>query len=186
MGRDVNFESYNGEQRNVSDVVLDPLGDGWIIGSWDDTCKFHKRVDSEFSNFTILTGGVEDAVDIGTGCVGNVFSNFTVSGGRYVLTLKSGSCDNRLVNWYVTKHGDKVDVELGNWSTTNPVRDRNNVFVNWESEDGEPITYAYRLGSKPIWINTNTKHLWWRSIGITVYWCFKYVKHRILKIKDIY
>ena len=111
-----------------------------------------------FREFTIVDAGTEDAVDIGTSCIGNSFVNFKVSGGRYVLTLKSGSSANVLENWHVMRHGDVVDVELGNWSTTNPVCDRNNVFINWTSEDHEPITYCYRFGCKPIWLDTKVKH----------------------------
>ncbi len=185
-GRDKNYKSFGGPQINISDEKLDPLSNGWEEGSWQDTCKFHQRKNLAFSNFEIVTAGTEDGVDIGTGCVGNIFDNFTVAGGNQVLTLKSGSSRNNLTNWTVTKHGRVVDVELGNWSTTNPVGDSSNVFISWKSTDGKPITYAYRLGSKPIWAKTNTKHLWWRSIGITVYWGAKYFWHRILGVKDIY
>jgi len=185
-GRDRNYKSFGGPKVDLSNIKLDPLNDGWEKGSWQDTCKFHQRKGLLFSNFEIVDAGTEDGVDIGTNCVDNFFNNFIVAGGAQVLTLKSGSSNNTLVNWMITKHGKTIDVELGNWSTTNPVRDNNNKFISWKTFDGKPVTYAYRLGSKPIWYDTNTKHLWWRSIGITIYWGAKYFWHRILGVKDIY
>jgi len=187
MGRDNNYRSFGGPQLDLYDIKFDPIADGLEKGSWQDTCKFSYRKGRHYSHFEIVTGGSEDGVDIGTDCTDNIFEYFTVAAGdQYILTLKSGSSRNLLKNWHITKHGKTVDVELGNWSTTNPVKDEGNVFDSWTTEDGKPVTYAYRWGSKPIWKNTKTKHLWWRSIGLTAYWCGKYFWHRILKQKDIY
>lgn len=46
------------------------------------------------------------------------------------------------------------------------------------------MTYCYRWGCRPQIINTDAKHLWWRSIGLTIFWYAKYLWHVILKRPD--
>ena len=60
------------------------------------------------------------------------------------------------------------------------------MLTNVRATDGKPVTYCYRWGCKPLFIDTPAKHLWWRSIGLTVYWWAKYIAHRILRIPDNY
>jgi len=192
---DRNFKSYDGVQENVSDVTLDPVAQGWgvfvdgkfVKPDWSDTCKFWKRNKLKFENFVIIRGGLEDVVDINNDCVGNTFSKFVImqAGDTYVLTLKGDTSNNTLEDWLIYGKGGKtVDIEIGNWSSYNFGRCTGNKFINWRREDGEPIRYAYRIGCKPTFVRTNTKHIWWLSIGLTFYWWFKFVKHRVFKIAD--
>jgi len=158
-------------------VPHDPL-------EYDDTMKAYKCERSTFSNFYV-SGGKEDCLDVGRETFDCTFQNFMVlSNGQYVGTIKGGSHRNLFRNWRVLRHGKTVDFEIGNWSTYNFEKSTGNIFENISSDDGKPVTYCYRLGCKPTVINSNMKHLRWRSIGLTVYWHFKYVKHVILKRPD--
>lgn len=177
---DRNFFSFDREeQSDATHMHFQPsLLIEWPPGSWQDTVKFYRRKGCVFRDFTVIEGGVEDAVDISPECVGNSFVLFSVNaGGAYVLTLKGGSCMNLLSEWRIGHPGAVVDIEIGNWSSTNFQRCTGNVFQNWSRADGKPVTYCYRFGCKPQFIGTKTRHLWWRSIGLTVYWCAKYLWH---------
>jgi len=187
---DRNYISFDGEQVDVSDQHLDPIGAGWAPGSWADTCKFYHRDNRLFENFVIVSGGTEDGVDMSSRNVASVFDTFIVAAGdKYVLTLKGSSCHNILSKWVITKPGKWVDVQVGNWSDDDPLsieqgfskwaRSTGNNFDLWARKDGKPIRYAYRWGCKPVWTNSKVKHLWWMSIGLTLYW---YLKYAIVKL----
>ena len=179
---DKNFRSFDGKQENVFNVVIDPTAEGWT--SWQDSCKFHRRNGCIFSDFWIVDAGDEDGVDIGTECCGNTFSRFTVAGGKYVLTLKSGSCNNYLQDWIITKPGRVVDLEFGNWNSQNTKKDTGNVIYNMTRRDRKPVTWAARWGCEPEFVGTKHKKLVLRSIGITAYWHAKYFWHKVLGFKD--
>jgi hypothetical protein len=181
---DRNFISYDGEQADVSGVTLDPIGQGWKPGSWQDTAKFHKRNHCVFSGFWIVDAGTEDAVDIGTECCFNTFTDFTVPGGKQVLTLKAGSCNNYLDNWRITKPGSVVDFEFGNWNSQNTKKDTGNIIHRCIRMDLKPITWAARFGCEPTFSETPNKRLLGRCIGITIYWHAKYFWHKVLGFKD--
>lgn len=185
---DKNYKSYDGAQENVSDVVLDPLADGWAPGSWDDTAKFNRRQSCVFEDFVIVTGGREDGVDISCRNVDNRFRFFEVAGGdKYVLTLKGKSRFNEFYDWKITKPGKWVDIQIGNWHDDDanwPINGSysdNNTFMLCSRADGEPIRYAYRWGCKPTWVESYVKHLWWMSIGMTIYWVAKYLWTKLFK-----
>lgn len=182
---DKNYKSYeNLKSEILLDVTLDPLADGWLIDSWQDTAKFYRCEDCMFSGFYVPVAGTEDGLDVGTECDWNHFQDWTVAGGKYVLTLKSGSDWNFFKNFLITEPGKAVDIEIGNWSSTTTKPSTGNRFVYWRRMDGEPVTYAYRWGCRPKFFATKTRHLWWRSIGITVYWAGKYFWHKILGKAD--
>jgi hypothetical protein len=184
---DKNYMSWDGggDDPPNTDVIVDPIAAGWAKGSWQDSAKFHKRQGMIFKRIIVVDGGTEDAVDANNGCNDNAFIDFTVSAGDVrVLTLKGGSSRNYFSHWVVIRHGPVVDIEIGDWSSFNLSRSRDNHFHNWQADDNGPITYAYRVGCAPIFTSTYTKHLWWRSIGLTFYWWFKYVKHVIFKMHD--
>lgn len=179
---DINYKSYDGPQENVSDVRLDPVEYGWTLGSWDDTLKFNRRTSCIFEDFTVVYGGREDAVDISCRNVDNRFRYFTVSSdGKYVLTLKGKSRFNEFYAWTIIRPGRWVDVQIGNWhdddanwGITGSYSDAN-TFINWQRADGKPIRYAYRWGCRPTWEGSNVKHLWWMSVGLSLYWLGKYL-----------
>lgn len=183
---DKNFHSFDSlEQKGASDLILDPIAAGWERGSWEDTCKFYKRHNLIFMKITVVGGGKEDCFDVSPECTNNVFGDFSANtDGQYVLTLKGGSHKNTFLRWHIKRGGKTVDIEIGNWSSSNFETSKNNLFHSWTKDNDKPITYCYRLGCKPEFKNMNVKHLWWRSIGITVYWWGKYFIHRILKVSD--
>ena len=149
-----------------------------------DTMKVFRCRRSVFDRFTV-TGSTEDVIDVGRESCGNTFSYFRVVPlGKYCVTCKGGSHENRFVKWHLLRHGTSVDFEFGNWHSLNFDTSRDNVLESITAEDGQPITYCYRWGCRPRIVNTFARHLWWRSVGITVYWWAKYVAHRILRIPD--
>lgn len=168
------------------DFVVDPVKNlGWPAGTWSDSAKFWQRVGEAYYGIDVVLGGKEDSFDIGSGAICNCFGNFTSrSGGRYHLTLKGGSSDNYLKGWTLHNSAKVVDIEVGNWSSGHYGSNKNNVFEEWTKVGYEPITYCYRLGSKPEFVRMNVKHLWWRSIGLTVFWWAKYLWHVILRRPD--
>lgn len=184
--KDRNFISFDGEQIGVSGQRLDPIKAGWAPRSWQDTCKFWHRKNLKFTDFVIVDGGSEDGVDMSSRNNGNTFDKFTVAAGdRYVLTLKGSSCDNVLSRWIITRPGKWVDVQIGNWSDDDPLAinegiskwacSTGNKFTQWSRTDKGPVRYAYRWGCRPVWTDTKVKHLWWMSIGLTLYWYAKYM-----------
>lgn len=184
---DRNYRSWDSEdQHDDRDVTLWPTQDpAWPRGSWQDTAKFHRRSGRKFENFRIVDGGEEDAVDISPACVDNEFRFFRVaSGGSYVLTLKGGSSRNILSDWTIDLPGQVVDIEIGNWSSSNFDACKGNTFLYWKRADNLPITYCYRLGCRPTFWGMPVKHLWWRSVGLTAYWWAKYLWHVVLGRPD--
>jgi hypothetical protein len=181
---DINYKSYDGIQENVSMQFLDPIGAGWLPGSWQDTAKFNRRFGLIFDHFTIISGGTEDALDVSCRNMSNLFIDFEVSAGdKYVLTLKGSSSYNGFTRFLIIKPGKWVDVQIGNWHDDDPLSieqfggwasSEDNVFSEWRRADGKPIRYAYRFGCKPKWVGTDAKHLWWMSLGLSAYWLAKY------------
>lgn len=181
---DRNYRSFTGQFIDLSNVHLDPLGAGWLKGSWQDTCKFWQCDVCTYWDFLIYDAGEEDAVDVGTNCTDNVFNRFTVNGGKQVITLKSESHHNTFNDWTIERPGSIVDIEIGNWGSQNTGPSKGNKFNRWRRKDRKPITYAYRWGCRPKFVGMDVKHLWWRSIGITLYVMGKYVWHKWLKQPD--
>lgn len=176
---ETNYRSFYPNDGNVGDQIFDPIKDGWAPGSWSDTAHFSDCKFQNFRDFQIV-GGNEDSVDLNNKCVGNSFEQFALtSGGKYNITLKGGSHNNLFSGLLIKKHGSQVDIEIGNWSDQSDASNAFNSFWGVQSEDGKPVTYAYRYGSKPTFHYSNVKHLWWRSIGITIYWWAKLAARNI-------
>ena len=178
---DRNFKSYEAFRavafRNVELRPADPE-------AWNDTMKVWRCTDCTFDSFDIL-GATEDCVDVGQCTDLCLFDEFVVEPtGQYVVTCKGDSIDNVFRNWILRGHGTSVDFEFGNWHSLNFNRSTGNVIDSCRTLDGTPITYCYRWGCRPKIINTNARHLWWRSFGLTVYWWAKYIWHRILNRPD--
>lgn len=170
------------------------LGEIIVVGDltpdspdFDDTLKVWKCVGCEIKGGTIQ-GSREDCIDIGRESHRNTFRKLQLySNGEYCVTLKGGSDDNEFQNITVGRHGSVVDIEIGNWHSYNFERSTGTRFVGpIRASDGKPVTYCYRLGCRPTIVEggVNVKHLWWRSIGLTVYWWVKYVWHALLKRQD--
>lgn len=181
---DYNFVSLDGDQVDISDQVYDPIGQGWERGRWQDTLKLHRRRGRQYRNIKILDGGTEDTVDM-TLSVGNILDRFSVAAGdKYVLTLKGQSNGNLFSNWAIVRPARVCDVQIGDWYSYGTGPSEDNVFRRWYRTDGKPVTYAYRWGCRPKWEHTKTRHLWWRSVGLTVHYAAKYVWHIWLKQPD--
>lgn len=177
---DKNYHSY--EQLNgalIANGVLVP-----DLDTYSDTMKIWKCTGCVFKDFFVV-GSKEDCLDVGQQTVATLFDRFRVQArGRYLVTLKGGSHYNTFSDWVVERHGSAVDFEIGNWHSLNFSTSVGTSLVNLRAEDGKPVTYCYRWGCKPNIIGGHTKHLWWRSIGLTVYWWAKYVWHRVLNRPD--
>jgi hypothetical protein len=177
----LSFEDQTDQYFESRDVVPDHAG-------YNDTVKAFRCTRCLFDSFAVRSG-TEDALDVGRESSVNVFSLWKVTvspGGRYVVTCKGGSHYNLFSGWEIHGHGSAVDFEFGNWHSLNFEPSRKNTIFRCRTTDGSPITYAYRFGCKPIIIDTNARHLWWRSIGLTVYWWGKYIAHRVLRLPDNY
>lgn len=175
--RDKNFKSFENLHGKIVDVgALEPKREGWT--KWEDTMKTFQCENCAFID-ALIKGGDEDCLDVGTHCNLNQFARFGCSadGGKYIVTLKSHSENNTFVYFHVYEHGSECDIQLGNWSDQDNGSNSGNVFTDWTSEDGKPITYSYRFfaDSKPEFINTNAKHLWWLSAGVTIYFWGKWL-----------
>lgn len=179
---DKNYHSYeNLDGVTVANGVLVP-----DQPTYNDTMKVFKCTSSTFKDFYVV-GSKEDVLDLGRESCANLLIGFSVKPmGKYVVTCKGGSHYNSFTNWLLEAHGKWVDFEFGNWHSLNFDTSRDNVLTNVRALDGKPVTYCYRWGCRPLFIDTPAKHLWWRSIGLTVYWWAKYVAHRILRIPDNY
>jgi len=164
--------------------------EGWSLEptfplNFDDTMKVFRCNRCTFTDFKV-DGGKEDCIDIGRESSGNKLTSFKLKpNGRYAFTIKGESNGNEFYDIELLSHGKDADIEIGNWSTYNYEKSTGNTFGGIYAKDKEPITYCYRLGCKPVFqANANVKHLWWRSIGLTFYWWFKYVKHVVFKMHD--
>lgn len=175
MKPDKNFISINDQMGEVfADVEAIPPNPK----DWSDTVKVQNCVLSAFKRFFIL-GSTEDCLDVGMKTSSCIFADFKVKPtGRYVVTCKGGSNFNLFLNWELQAHGKAVDFEFGNWHSYNFEPSLDNEIADCWATDGKPITYCYRWGCKPTIINTKAKHLWWRSIGITIWWWLNYIFNR--------
>lgn len=178
---DKNFKSYEAFKGvSFRGVQLNPD----VPSDWNDTMKVHRCEGCVFDSFEVR-GAKEDCLDIGRETNDCLFHEFVVKPtGQYIVTCKGGSNYNHFRNWTVCRHGKDVDFEFGNWHSYNFDYSKGNVIDGVRSTDGKPITYCYRWGCRPTVVNTHAKHLWWRSIGLTVYWGAKYIWHRILNRPD--
>ena len=177
---DKNFISYE----NLTSFAV--LGRTLVPDQPDyaDTMKVFRCRSVMFSDFTV-TGAREDVLDLGRESSFNTFDSFRVRPtGKYCVTCKGGSHYNNFRHWTLCGHGSVVDFEFGNWHSLNFEYSTGNFIYRCATDDGSPITYCYRWGCKPLIIDSLARHLWWRSVGITVYWWAKYVAHRILRIPD--
>lgn len=178
MTPDKNFKSYEALRlttfRGVSLHPADP-------SEWNDTMKVWRCKGCTFDRFDVL-GSTEDCLDVGQDTQQCLFDSFTVTPtGQYVVTCKGGSNGNIFRGWRLRGHGKDVDFEFGNWHTYNFAPSTGNALQWCSADDGSPITYCYRWGCRPLIVGTKVRHLWWRSIGLTVYWWAKYVWHVILQ-----
>lgn len=178
---DLNYKSYEHlEEDDVAVGVLNPYTDGWT--KWADTMKTFKCNWCVFFD-GIITGGREDCIDVGTHTNDCSFDGIEVSAenSRYIITLKSHSERNTFQNFYVLSHAKRCDIQHGNWSDSDNGSNANNVYDSWTSAERKPITYSYRFfsNSKPIFYNMETKHLWWLSAGITVYFWGKWLWKKV-------
>jgi hypothetical protein len=174
---DKNYRSYNGlSNQSVFVGPLTPRADGWV--KWDDTMKTYKCNDTVFHG-AIIDGGEEDVLDVGTHTNNCVFQDFDVFGdtSRYLITLKSHSEGNVFERWRVHEHSERCDIQQGNWSDSDNGSNSRNLYREWVSEENKPITYSYRFfsGSKPQFQDMEVKHLWWLSLGVTLYCWGKWV-----------
>ena len=89
-----------------------------------------------------------------------------------------------LAYWTIRQGGRVVDIEIGNWSSSNFKRSTGNEFVGWYRHDGPPITYCYRLGCKPKFTAMRTRHLGGaaRTDRLLV---GKFFWHRVLRRPDL-
>jgi hypothetical protein len=179
---DKNYKSYEflGNQV-IEHFTLEP--DSPL--DYDDVMKVYMCNNCLFRDGDV-DGGREDCIDVGRESSNNIFRELRLNpNGSYVFTIKGGSHNNYFENIMLHGHGKVVDIEVGNWSTYNYDLSTNTLFDGIYALDERPITYCYRLGCKVRFApNCKVKHLWWRSIGLTFYWWFKYVKHVIFKMHD--
>lgn len=178
---DKNFKSYESfRNTRFTGVELRPADPK----AWNDTMKVWRCNECTFDRFGIL-GAKEDCIDVGqqtSNC--NFIDTLVEPTGQYVVTCKGGSNNNVFYGLILRGHGRDVDFEFGNWHSYNFERSAGNVIDGCRTTDGSPITYCYRWGCRPTVVDTKAKHLWWRSIGLTVYWWAKYIWHVILKRPD--
>lgn len=178
---DTNFLSY--QELDGRHVAVGELGPTFPR-MFDDTMKVWRCNYCTFHDGEI-SGGREDCIDVGQQSSHNIFEKLWLfSGGQYCCTIKGGSSFNIFRDVLVVVHGRDVDFEFGNWHSYNFERSMDNGLVRVMAADGRPVTYCYRLGCRPYIVDSYVKHLWWRSIGLTVYWWYKYAKHVLLKRKD--
>lgn len=178
---DKNFKSYEAfRQVTFMNVYLHPEDPA----AWNDTMKVWRCHDCKFIKFEVR-GCREDCIDVGQDSSGNWFDRCKLSSrGQYIATIKGGSHRNIFFDCLIVEHGRDVDFEFGNWHSYNFENSTGNIIDSCGTMDGSPITYCYRFGCKPVVRNTHVKHLWWRSVGLTVYWWAKYLWHVILKRPD--
>ncbi len=178
MTPDKNFISYN---ELSGDVIADVQAIPADPKAWSDTIKVQKCFNVLFDRFFVY-GSTEDCVDVGMLTNWCTFHEFKVRPtGMYVVTCKGSSSHNYFLGWQLQGHGKAVDFEFGNWHSYNFERSIDNCIKDCYATDGKPITYCYRWGCRPIIVNTKAKHLWWRSIGITIWWWMNYLWHVTFK-----
>jgi hypothetical protein len=180
---DKNYISY--EERNDEIIeggtIRPPAGTSDAVKAWK--CRR-----SAFHNFNVH-GGKEDVLDVGQDTHHCTFHRWRAhSKGQYVVTDKGGNFGNLYFDWVIERPGSEVDFEFNNWHSYNLLPSRSEVIDGAVRLDGKPVTFAYRLfagkNTRPTFVNTRVKHLWWRSIGLTLYWWYKYTAHILLRIPD--
>lgn len=166
---DRNFLSFTGKPGHVANLVIDPTPGV----AWSDILKFSNVTGALFEDIRITRAGTEDGVDINNFSSGNVLRRFTVPCGKQALTLKGGSSDNLLEDWVIVGRGKHVELEFGNWSDQSLGLCTGNVIQRVQRQDGQPVRYAGRFGCLPKFSDSKVRHIWWLSVGITVYYWTK-------------
>ena len=168
---DKNFISYTGKVGYVESLVVDPTPGV----EWSDALKFSNVTDSTFDNVRITRAGKEDGIDMNNYSSRNILRRWIVPCGKQALTLKGGSRDNLLIDWVIVGRGKHVELEFGNWSDQSEGLSTGNIVQRVRCDDGGPVRYAGRFGCLPKFEESQVKHVWWMSVGITLYFWTKYL-----------
>jgi hypothetical protein len=161
---------------------------------WDTILKCSGRSSTTLKG-AVVAQGKENALDINNK---SSFLSFAgewgkVGGdGEQVITIKGGSHDVR-ISGIVYSHGNRCDVDLGNWSDQSFDTTFNIDLSGLFRFDGGKITVVLGRVDKPfhslfglspnIQLSSDCRILFWRSIGEQVYWWVKWVAVKMGIIK---
>lgn len=173
----------------VSDLFLKEYSDLVVSApnpaDYDDIFKISGSSNIRVRDCTINPdgGNREDGVDIMRYSKYIDFQWCKVgAGGKYAFTVKGGSAHVTIADCEITRGGgnwERVDIDIGNWSTTTPAKTGVVTIDHVTRTDGKPVRVRVGWADKPVVIGGNVHILFWQSLGLKIY-CL--VRRALLKI----
>ena len=128
-------------------------------------------------------GNREDGVDIMRYSKYIEFNWCKVGAGKkYGFTIKGGSNNVTLRDCTITRGGgnwERVDIDIGNWSTTTPAKTGVVTIDHVTRTDGKPVRVRVGWADQPVIIGPKVHILFWQSLGLKIY-CL--VRRALLKL----
>lgn len=172
MKPDTNYLSYADQSNLVLDgMTIQPD----VPSDWDDVLKISCCKFTEVNHCIINPdgGNREDGVDVMRESYCVSFNNCHVGAGqRYAFTIKGGCDLIRLKDVTIIRHGggwERVDIDIGNWSTTTPKKTDAVFLTNVTASDGKPVRVRVGWARRPEILGGNVKILFWQSLGLKLY-----------------
>jgi hypothetical protein len=173
----------------VSDLFLKEYSDLVVSApnpaDYDDIFKISGSSNITVRDCTINPdgGNREDGVDIMRYSKFVEFNWCKVGAGKkYAFTVKGGSNSVTIRDTTSTRGGgnwERVDIDIGNWSTTTPAKTGVVTIDHVTRTDGKPVRVRVGWADKPVVIGGNVHILFWQSLGLKIY-CL--VRRALLKI----
>ncbi len=89
------------------------------------------------------------------------------------MTLRDCTITRGGGNW------ERVDIDIGNWSTTTPAKTGVVTIDHVTRTDGKPVRVRVGWADKPVIIGPKVHILFWQSLGLKIY-CL--VRRALLKL----
>jgi pectate lyase len=167
--------------KEYSDLVVSPPN----AADYDDIFKVSGSSNITVRDCTINPdgGNREDGVDIMRYSKYIDFQWCKVGAGKkYGFTIKGGSNNVTLRDCTITRGGgnwERVDIDIGNWSTTTPAKTGVVTIDHVTRTDGKPVRVRVGWADQPVVIGPKVHILFWQSLGLKIY-CL--VRRALLKL----
>lgn len=182
--RDINFHSVaDVDGRIIECVRFDAAEEGGNPRDFDDTLKFsHAR--NIIARKIWVRGGKENAIDMNRECAAIRVEDAMLFGGdQCAVVIKGGSQDITLsrVTIALVEPASACDIELGGWSDQSTAMTRRVTLNEVRRLDGCPVRIVLGHAERPLILGGNCRILFWRSVGMKVFWLARWLQTKIQK-----
>lgn len=169
---------------NATSVLAKQLGaNPTAPASYDAILKLSDSLSNVTLSKVQVVQGYEDSLNLNNHVNGVVVSgDFSITGapGLRVITVKGG-CTNVTISGVIHQHGSSEDVKVDDWSDQT-YNGSTGITLNLIASDGKPVVVVARYGCG-LSLQGGCKRNVIGSIGLTLYWWFKWTARKVSGIK---